>query len=69
MDFLRDLAKPGVITGLLRNVLSVLRTRFPAFVGSNALYVPRPPCGVCSPISQRVYTACTFCVRWVLMVD
>ena len=40
MDFLKDLAKPGVITGLLRNVLSVLRTRFPAFVGSNALYVP-----------------------------
>jgi len=37
VDFLKDLAKPGVITGLLRNILSVLRTRFPAFVGSNAL--------------------------------
>jgi hypothetical protein len=37
-DILKDLAKPGVITGLLRNIMNVLRTRFPAFVGSNALY-------------------------------
>lgn len=38
-DILKDLAKPGVITGLLRNIMNVLRTRFPSFVGSNALYV------------------------------
>jgi hypothetical protein len=40
VDILKDLAKPGVITGLLRNIMNVLRTRFPAFVGSNALYRP-----------------------------
>jgi hypothetical protein len=40
VDILKDLAKPGVITGLLKNIMNVLRTRFPAFVGSNALYVP-----------------------------
>src|SRR5579859_3292929 len=37
VDILKDLAKPGVITGLLKNIMTVLRTRFPAFVGSNAL--------------------------------
>jgi len=37
-DILKGLAKPGVITGLLRNIMNVLRTRFPAFVGTNALY-------------------------------
>jgi hypothetical protein len=40
VDILKDLAKPGVITGLLKNIMTVLRTRFPAFVGSNALYLP-----------------------------
>jgi hypothetical protein len=40
VDILKDLAKPGVITGLLRNIMNVLKTRFPAFVGSNALYSP-----------------------------
>jgi hypothetical protein len=40
IDILKDLAKPGVITGLLKNIMTVLRTRFPAFVGSNALYYP-----------------------------
>jgi hypothetical protein len=38
IDFLKELTKPGVITGLLRNIMNVLRTRFPALVGSNALY-------------------------------
>ena len=38
IDVLKDLAKPSVITGLLKNIMTVLRTRFPAFVGSNALY-------------------------------
>ena len=40
IDILKDLAKPGVISGLLKNIMTVLRTRFPAFVGSNALYYP-----------------------------
>jgi hypothetical protein len=38
MDILKDLAKPGAITGLLQKIMTLLRTRFPAFVGSNALY-------------------------------
>lgn len=37
MDILKELAKPGVVTGLLKNIMNVLRTRFPAFVGTNAL--------------------------------
>jgi len=37
VDILKDLAKPGVISGLLKNIMTVLRTRFPAFVGSNVL--------------------------------
>ena len=39
-DFLKDLMKPGVITGLFSRIMAVLRTRFPAFIGSNALYLP-----------------------------
>ena len=38
VDILKDLAKPGVITGLLKKIMVLLRTRFPAFVGSNVLY-------------------------------
>lgn len=39
IDVLKDITKPGVVTELLKNILKVLRTRFPAFAGSNALYV------------------------------
>jgi hypothetical protein len=38
VDVLKELSKPGVITSLLKNIMNVLRTRFPALVGSNALY-------------------------------
>jgi len=38
-DILKDLTKPGIITSLLRNIMNVLRRRFPALAGSNALYV------------------------------
>lgn len=38
VDVLKDLAKPGVITGLLKKIITTLSRRFPAFVGSNALY-------------------------------
>jgi hypothetical protein len=37
-EILKDLTKPGVITSLLRNIMNVLKTRFPAFGASNALY-------------------------------
>lgn len=42
IDMLKDLAKPGVISSLLKNIVNVLRTRFPAFVGTNALYSLTP---------------------------
>ena len=38
-DLLKDLMKPGVITGLFSRIMTVLRTRFPALIGSNALYL------------------------------
>src|SRR5215472_7571666 len=31
LDILKDLAKPGVISTLFKNIMNVLRTRFPAF--------------------------------------
>jgi len=55
VDILKDLAKPGVITGLLKNIMTVLRTRFPAFVGSNALYIPFYECGANSRLSLGVF--------------
>ncbi|KAI2629459.1 hypothetical protein GGS21DRAFT_226192 [Xylaria nigripes] len=36
---LRDLvSKPGAIVGLLKGIMNVLKTRFPAFVGTNVLW-------------------------------
>jgi hypothetical protein len=55
VEILKDLAKPGVITGLLKNIMSVLRTRFPAFVGSNALYCPPKVSSVNSRLSLGVF--------------
>jgi hypothetical protein len=55
VDVLKDLAKPGVITGLLKNIMSVLRTRFPAFVGSSALYYLSKVSSVNSRLSLGVF--------------
>jgi len=55
IDVLKDLAKPGVITGLLKKILSVLRTRFPAFVGSSALYCPPKMSSINSRLSLGVF--------------